>query len=133
MWTFSALVVNALVALGILGVVTTICEASARRSNDDIERRWFQIHHPTAIVLSFIAGVLLWANSHRLPNGVFYGWPCDEAVQRDYYAEPFKDDLFELRWSWNEVFINAVVALGILAAVGVVCEWVLRRRKGGQP
>jgi len=76
------------------------------------KRAWFQIHLSTAIVLMFVAGVLVWATIAYL-----------------HYAD-------NMLW-YENTFLELIVSTGvfcifdlsILVAVGVACEWAIRRRE----
>jgi len=117
--------------------------------------RW---HLSTAIVLMFVAGGLIWANTRKwwtetesvwsgsfnsgpLIRGPYYGWPrrlydndsTTRAVNRLQGLNYFEDDgpsTKEIRshWIMSGVWINSAVALAILLAVWLLCEWLIRRR-----
>jgi len=123
------------------------------------KRRWLQFHLSTAIVLMFVAGGLLWANTkervycsqgviwdHKNPRlgGCWfeyvrgYGFPF--AFVQSLYSESGTypgSGAFNLRprasadrwdWLWGSLALNALVALAVLLATGVSCEWYIRRR-----
>jgi len=113
-------------------------------------RRWrFQIHLSTAVVLMFIAGALTWANMYPREKIFPMEW---RGSHIDYaYSErgfPFsayrylpavkpkssesnnpKAGLPEgIRMSYSMMVIDGLVAIAILFAVGLICEWRVSRR-----
>ena len=85
-------------------------------------RKRFQIHLSTAIVLMFVAGMLIWANirerySRMLEEapyaGICKGWPCP----REWKS--YGDGIYV---SATGGIINIAFAIGILCAVWFVCE-----------
>jgi hypothetical protein len=103
-------------------------------------RARFQIHLSTAIVLMFVAGGMMWANTttHRTVRGVMpiaqdegvtyhtifnynYGWPFVAIVYCDLrasYAELY----------YVAIIANALIAISTLTTTLFVCEWQIRRR-----
>lgn len=107
-------------------------------------RKRFQLHLSTAIVLMFVAGGLIWANTQTriikfiFRNGTFeflaYGWPCiaagkysnkDTGILRGI---KFGDEDGKL--SHLNLFIDIGAALLILLTTWLVCEWLIRHRAG---
>ena len=104
-------------------------------SNQSHKRTRLQFHLSTAIVLMFVAGVLIWTNSverlahfedtFRTPSGgrVWFsgipafgpGWPMVASPEADV-------DYKIVAWG-----ANLVTALAMLTAVAVDCEWWVRR------
>lgn len=108
------------------------------------ERRFFQLHLSTVLVLMLLSAGLLGAN--LLPqvyqlgnlNWEYQGWPWALKVDLDY-DNPGFFDVFTLRRGWiaersveDYWYVrlggNIAVALGILTLAGVLLEWRLRRR-----
>ncbi len=117
-----------------------------------LKRRFFQIHLSTAVVLMFVAGVLVWANV-REQRSIIYnppdpftgaprpqfmivgrGWPNSINSDGPINVPFVGDDSNELPYRWNipistaRVAFNALFALAILLSVCVACEWRIRRR-----
>ena len=90
-------------------------------------RMRFQFHLSTAIVMMFVAGALMWANSVKYfdyphPMEGYRGWPVIM-----YYADrPVNAQSNSFVYSM--VLLNAIIALAILLAVWFLCEWLIRRR-----
>jgi len=104
-------------------------------------RKPFQVHLPTAIVLMFVAGGLLWANfiPHKLedqqfvtffnwfegPNcfmdGTSYGWPLAAKLRYVSIIGYFSE------YSASRIAINAFIALILLASTWFISEWSIRR------
>lgn len=112
------------------------------------KRRWIQVHLSTALLLMFGAGGFVWLNVRKMPTGqqnpeeVYdRGWPwvfqshfiwLRPATPKDFAmgGSKLKQEPIDrgVRWDrWHLVF-NILVALGILAVVGVGREWGVRRR-----
>jgi hypothetical protein len=111
-----------------------------------MKRRWFQIHLSTAIVLMFVAGVLLWRNivplhiawydpivsSHgqakfhqAMLDGKFWltGWPTIMTIHAvDPSAGPIDQPSLFITGS-----INVLAGVLILAACAVSIEFLFRR------
>jgi hypothetical protein len=126
-------------------------------SDQPKKRPLFQYHLSTAVVLMFVAAGLLWLNMRRDtvrervrwgecgPQSYAYGWPFEAYC----YATPPRlttpeGDLFPGRVAprspplqsvvvWHRVGLlgDILVALAIVIAVGVFCEWLIRRREPG--
>ncbi len=107
------------------------------------KRRFWQIHLSTALILMLTASALLWANliPHTYDgkpdpdyiSGKIYGWPVDAAWRITLYLDwgrpdpdPFR--LHLQRDTFEGVAIDAAVAILILAALTVTCEWRIRRQ-----
>jgi hypothetical protein len=102
-------------------------------------RKRFQIHLSTAIVMMFVAGGIIWANRIPRIEKVFnpftggmmsvemwcYGWPIES------YGE-IVDSTTQLHLrtvgSLMSVAFDLTVAICILLAVYIVCEWLIRLR-----
>jgi hypothetical protein len=112
------------------------------------KRPWLQFHLSTAVVLMFVAGGLLWANSvpeHRdwsdslYENSVTtYGWPRSVWVRhvdhlpRSPIASPFRPDPVSQSWSVSGVVVDAVVALTLTVVTGLFLECLIRRKERHQ-
>ena len=124
--------------------------------NDDApkKRSWFQVHLSTAVVLMITAGVLMLANL-RPPKIVDYdqfltlsfyssGWPFRELNTFEQKGSPNLRELLEIEDLRQELLslrntsrfsslptmlANVAVALAILTAVAMGCEWWVRRRE----
>jgi hypothetical protein len=103
------------------------------------KRPWLQFHLSTAIIMMFVAAGLLWVNMHAVPQrrdtgGGYmqhFGWPMTMASQERYYT---LDAVGLVNGRLNiggldSIVVNAIVALFILVATAVVCEWFIRRRE----
>jgi len=102
----------------------------------DKPRRFWQIHLSTALILSLCAGAILALNLHRdaVAAGLYYhGWPfrCYQSKTLEF---SFGGDAPEYNVvmpdgvSRNELFLNICVAALLLATVGIVAEYLIRRR-----
>jgi hypothetical protein len=118
----------------------------------------FQFHLSTAIVLMLVASGLLWGNmrppvTERLPSNepqilfVHVRWPGWPFAAENMYAisnaeafgesvspdEKIKTWVQQQEWGplgdGSNIAANAVCALLILAGIGVVCEWRIRRQE----
>ncbi len=101
----------------------------------------FQIHLSTAIVMMFVAGGLMWANTRinnvrpdywaapSLPsNRIYsYGWPQNAEAVHVHIAGG-ETIIKERRWAEMGCVLNGAAALFILFAVWFLCEWLIRRR-----
>src|SRR5579862_7759084 len=112
-------------------------------------RARFQIHLSTAIVLMFVAGVLIWANTREHTRSAdyteegptnylhviikAYGWPFEyksvytsfdtmDAVGRPSSVTEYGGLLN------GDTIIDGMVGLLIIFAVWFLCEWLIRRR-----
>jgi hypothetical protein len=108
----------------------------------------FQIHLSTAIVMMFVAGILLWANVREYDVK-----PMDSPMRMWYGDEPQKlyqvrDEAFvDKKWGWPLEFlhhrffaeteyrfmywcagIDFYFAACVLLAVWFLCEWLIRHR-----
>ena len=115
--------------------------------NGPKKRRWFQIHLSTAVVLMITSGVLLWANLTTEPEVEMWsvsrnmtnwhtiirgrGWPIRRA--RIFPSNKFPKDVLrrfkQNEWEFDAIALNGLIALTILAALGVTLEWMIRRRE----
>ncbi len=102
------------------------------------KRRWFQVQLSTAVVLMVVSGGFLGINfwPRRMafpfksagpyhPSHVFRtvrGWPCPAHVE--YILGP---QIVRAGVRLGNVLVNVLVAISILAATALVCEWHLRR------
>jgi hypothetical protein len=94
-------------------------------------RRWrFQIHLSTAIVLMFVAGVLIWANCRTKQFFwddamiIRYGWP-QAAVQQEILLDGSTSIYIK---DYEALFIDVLTSLIILGLMLILCEWLVRRR-----
>jgi hypothetical protein len=96
-------------------------------------RGWLQLHLSTCVVLMFVAGGLIGANSHgkidRWSDAYSsvitreWGWPCSYRLEREFNnRNPY------LAWDYQSICWNILAGLAILAAVALACEWWIRRR-----
>ena len=122
--------------------------------SDKPKRRLWQIHLSTAIVLMFVAGVLIflnisphqaeenWGKMEDFVSGgqhITYGFPreCfdDEANQMNTYFTRYTNvHGFVLSiWKTNNLIIDVLFAITIFVAVTIACEWLIRRREARKP
>ena len=102
-------------------------------------RKRFQIHLSTAIVLMFVAGGLIWTNC-----GVFrsksimypfyeksWGWPltCTTRVvlMRSWATEQ------PLKFDTSALIVNFTFSITVLFSAWFFCEWLIRRRAQKEP
>ncbi len=94
-----------------------------------MQRRWFQIHLSTALVLMFVAGVFLWGNSvpRHYPAGSgedafdAYGWPWE--------AFYFFTNGYETWWNIRSLLCNTAMALAAFVVSALLCELPIRRNE----
>jgi len=95
------------------------------------KRRWFRIHLSTAIVLMFVAGAVLWANTIPQDGGYYQLFYPPEMFVKRAFGFPLKflivSDVHSGMWNYGALTANIVAALTILSAVTFVCEWRIRR------
>jgi len=102
------------------------------------KRPWFKVHLGTAVVLMLVAGALVWANMRPqrelvvegLPDLPLYsisrGWPTTCHLGGINPDNPNKEPR---GFQHSRLLLNALVALAILTAVAVGCEYLLCRRE----
>ena len=105
------------------------------------KRPWFRYHLLTAVLMMIAASGMVWTNMRGyesdfeifIPSTVTaadpiqvlcYGWPVRCCV-----AQVGVDTI----WNARSVFVNVLVAVGILAAVALVSKSLFRRREGRKP
>lgn len=118
------------------------------------KRRWFQIHLSTAVLLVLTAGVLLGLNlesrngsmvtlgmsdppfnEHPQPGMLLHygtssyraGWP------KPCYEFYIVDEKSYGWWNYSGLAINAATASSIMAAAGLLSEYIIRRRAAQKP
>ncbi|HLX60933.1 MAG TPA: hypothetical protein VKX17_06585 [Planctomycetota bacterium] len=105
-------------------------------------RARFQIHLSTAILLMFVAGALIWAQTtpkltsqkRTDPPGwsvveyprTEYGWPAVAYIYIDYSSTKIQPNQRE--WNYGGVQFDIVMAMIYLSGAGCLCEWLIRRR-----
>ena len=118
----------------------------------DKPRRWLQLHLSTCIMLMFVAGSLMWANTFSFSGHRTHEYLDDEATGQTHLEEkpifefgwPFiyctnwptfrnTDDSPVLDWHQSRLYANVLVGFAILAAAAFVCEWFSRRRESRKP
>ena len=100
--------------------------------SDTSKSRFFQIHLSTAILLTFVAGGLLWANvpmSQELIDIGFgdgehlvsyRGWPCC------IYGHIEVIEVTNSPWNVKHLLINVGIAVAILISTAFLCEFSMR-------
>jgi len=96
-------------------------------------RRWFQIHLSTCVVLMFVAGGIVGLNvkppfyiadiSGNTRGWAVYGFPWGIY----YKAFPYNPEGSYI--ITDNLVSDVVLALGMLVTIGVVLEWLIRRRE----
>lgn len=120
---------------------------------DSPKRPKFQIHLSTSIVLMFVAGILIWANTRNQAHAVkdtyapfgidestgaeltpeFYGWPMFAYSNGSLYVRASKPHF--RYWSdepkifKERALLDAFVGLYILLATATFCEWFIHLRE----
>jgi hypothetical protein len=86
-----------------------------------MNRRWLQVHLSTAVVLTIVAGGLMWANLVMYHEGIAgcCGWPMC------YRAELW----FGVMWDHGNLAVDIFTAATIITVTAFVCEWRIRRRE----
>lgn len=91
-------------------------------------RPWFQLHLSTAVVLMFVAGGLLWANTKRA--SAIYGWSLsfrEFRAETDAEAGPWYIIGAVEHWSYGNLILDIVLAICLFAVTVMICEFILRR------
>jgi len=105
-------------------------------------RKRFQVHLSTAIVLMFVAGMLIWGNVARSLEdgygdmGLFwshytYGWPIVSLSETEVFSETrgtIKQNWTSYSPNYLHISIDLIIALVILFVVWFGCECLIRRR-----
>ncbi len=109
--------------------------------SDKPKRRWFRFHLSTAVVLMFVAGLLLLAN---IMGYLFYEWHHIDNITGQgstYYGFPLccystTGLSYDPASHWNTRIVYAVFnlcfALGILLAVALLLEYIIRRQEANR-
>jgi hypothetical protein len=123
----------------------------ASMSEQPKKRAWCQIHLSTAIVMTFVAGALIWSNtrdrdSYPLKSSTFNDntvadiWDHRPMYTGNYfpkYGFPFigferiilpYGETFKIYFRPKMILLDIIVWIALLATVGFVCEWWIRRR-----
>jgi hypothetical protein len=96
-----------------------------------LKRRWFQIHLSTAIVMMFVAGVILFLNLTRhdgkfVSSGDHYwGWPYYVYVRVRRFLVMQSPD-FETSVRLDALILNLIIWAGILILAALFLEVVLK-------
>jgi len=99
----------------------------------------FQVHLSTAVVMMFVAGVLVWINTMERTHdfGEFpwnwhvsdYGWPAP-ALHSKHLIREGTSKLISPKYEviYGLAAVDVFLAAFILFAVWFLCEWLIRRR-----
>jgi hypothetical protein len=111
-----------------------------------MNRRWFQIHLSTAIVIMFVAGAIMYVNV-RPPEYQgcgdqtfqrLFGWPCVAYVETSWYShgvfipaeiENCTVDISDPGWNIKGLATNGLAGMTILIFVIVSFEIFIRRHE----
>jgi len=120
--------------------------------NEKRKRAWFQYHLSTAMILMFVAAILLWANIRPYPArdyiyrneltgskgwgiradpyGPFLarGWPTAFMIVAAVEPRPLFGGEYQEVFDVHGMIGDFVFAFTILPIVGVLCEWSIRRK-----
>ena len=109
-------------------------------NREPTKRPWFQIHLSTAIVLMFVAGIIIWRNveNHRMVSWKEWGWPepvyyspgPEHTSAGGIYEGPFPQEEYIL-WNtinWTGLVINVLTALFLILGTAIASEFCVRRR-----
>ncbi len=105
-------------------------------------RKRFQIHLSTAIVMMFVAGALIWANSidrrtDLLLEGTVH-WPCagkgwpfiayiNVACEVKVAAVPNDQGEGPIIY-YSSAITDLAISMGLILMTWFLCEWLIRRR-----
>jgi hypothetical protein len=123
-----------------------------------VTRRKFQIHLSTTIVLTFLAGVLVWANAtpqttpysapghfseKEQPFALDYGWPFvfrrdlglsdGEPIILRTYHENGQETSIASYFNAKRLALDLALALAMLCAGCIAFDWFIRRREARKP
>jgi len=107
--------------------------------------RWLQLHLSTAIILSLVAGGLLWLNteSRMEPDRTIVafsifglrcnsmGWPLPFVYWASGWGSDTPSPDIDSKWQPMGLLVDILVALAIFAAVYALAEWRIRSRESG--
>jgi hypothetical protein len=151
-WMLDELVLDAVVTLVILALIATSFECLIRQ-------RWsWRIHLSTAILLMLFGGILLCANlrEERVLKSIAYssrqialvkmGFPyrfvskCEDQLLStstsrlsDVDLSILLTDRTEIEESNRVMILDIAISGGLLLAMALACEWLIRRREGRKP
>jgi hypothetical protein len=103
------------------------------------KRPWLQFHLSTAVVLTFVAAGLLWANVTPCEASDFNPFPrsshligetWQDTLRRGWptwYRQEWASGLVE--WRWSILALDTLAASAILLATAALLEWLIRRRE----
>ena len=109
--------------------------------SDKSNRRFWQIHLSTAIVLMFVAGGLIWANVSGAP----YMYCIEDEAPYGSHLQGWTDCVGEMKgwplrcqfsahgWHVWHTFADATVVLGIIVATIFASEYLIRRFETRKP
>jgi hypothetical protein len=105
------------------------------------KKHWFQFHLSTLLILSFVAGVLIWANlrEFHVESGGYEMTNCGFPfpIKEIHFRDIDVDCMFDVNEAIRNgaEFVPAHVALNIafgivvLAAAAGLFEWLIRRKR----
>ncbi len=118
--------------------------------SERLKRPWFQIHLSTVVVMTVVAGILIWANMRHWADRNYmhammgipakaFGWPVEAAWFKSLKGDgtnwiilfPSGTRIFPMSseaW-WKVYFPNMATAGVILVCAGLCCEYLIRRRE----
>ena len=107
--------------------------------SDKPKRPWFRFHLLTAVLMMLAASGALWWELTAANDGIFrrFGWPLTAyRVATDYGAlliSLMTSDDGRPVFYGKAIFVDSIIALGGVLAIGILCELLLRRREGRKP
>jgi hypothetical protein len=102
------------------------------------KRRWFQFHLSTLIILTLVAGALLYLNLANpygrgkiaeRPVDIWYGWPYGACGYECRYPDSRYIPPSSCMINNSALLTDVLCAVLILALIGVLCEAIISRRK----
>jgi hypothetical protein len=103
--------------------------------NDQKKRPWFQFHLSTLIMVTFVAGGLIWANvrvwkpSDTPDNWKMIGWPFAYRCSLCKWGEDLSVVCFGPTFIPEHFAADIGIAIVILIAVFVALEYLIRRKE----
>lgn len=108
----------------------------------NLNRKFWQFHLATAILMMFVAGGFVWANTLERGPQVFtfpwehsaqtWGWPFQVVEQYNWPIDgppEVVEEMTKTHCSVIGLILNILIGIAITLGAGIVCEWFTRQRE----